>query len=136
MKRNSLIHIHMVYTYYWIIFFKNDKLKYTAHLKESNLILSRYFKLFFSHLISFQTLMHKGTSRDQNNLRHQHNLYCISHASIFCYVMYHILSEICIGGHSVANYFLCCTQKVISAVAGESLIPCSIIKTAAGTQNL
>ena len=36
--------------------------------------------------------------------------------------MYYIVSEICIGGRFLDNYFYCYFQQIMSAIANESLI--------------
>ena len=46
------------------------------------------------------------------------------------------MSEICIDGHFLEDCFYCPSQKIISAVANESLIPYNLIKRAPETQNL
>ena len=48
----------------------------------------------------------------------------------FCYVMYYIVSEICIGGHFLEECFYCYSQRIKSAVANKSLIPYNLIKRA------
>ena len=90
------------------------------HLKDYILILFRYFSFFdligFFLLIFFQTLMHKETSRLQS----------ISHIvsfGSFCYVMYYIVSETCIGGHFLEDCFYCYSQQIKSVVANKFLIP-------------
>ena len=50
--------------------------------------------------------------------------------------MYHIVSEICIGGRFLEVCFDLCFQQIISAVANESFIPYNLIRTAPETQNL
>ena len=42
--------------------------------------------------------------------------------------MYYIVSEICIGGHFLEDWFYCYSQQIESAVAAESLVPCNITK--------
>ena len=48
----------------------------------------------------------------------------------FCFVMYCIVLEICIGGHFLEDCFNCYLQQIKSVVANESLIPYNLIKRA------
>ena len=48
----------------------------------------------------------------------------------FCFVMYYIVLEICIGGHFLEDCFNCYLQQIKSVVANESLIPYNLIKRA------
>ena len=98
------------------------------HLKDWLLIVFRYFTFFdlivFFLVISFQTLMYRETSRLLSIL---HIVYFES----FCYVMYYIVSEICIGiWHFLQDCFYCYFQQINSAVANESLIPYNLFKKA------
>ena len=54
----------------------------------------------------------------------------------FCYVMYYIVPEICIGGRFLDDCSYCYSQQIVSAVAHKSLIPHNLIKKPAETQNL
>ena len=46
----------------------------------------------------------------------------------FCFVMYYIVLEICIGGHFLEDCFYCSSQKVISAITNESLVLYNVIE--------
>ena len=50
--------------------------------------------------------------------------------------MYHIVSEIFIGGRFLEDCFYCYSQQIISAAANESLIPHNLTKRAPETKNL
>ena len=52
---------------------------------------------------------------------------------VFCNVMYYIISNICIGGCFAGGCFYFYSQKNISSVANESLVPYNLIKRAPGT---
>ena len=105
------------------------------HNNISKTIFDFFFSLFqFFYLIvlffviPFQTFMHKK--------HHVCNLYRISYILSFCYIMYDIVSEICIGGRFLEDYFYCYSQELISAIAIESLIPYNFIKRVPEKQNL
>ena len=49
---------------------------------------------------------------------------------IFCYVMYYIVPEKCIGERFLEDCFYCYSQEIISAVANQSLIPYNLIRRA------
>ena len=95
------------------------------HLKDWLLIVFCYFTFFdlivFFLVFSFQTLMYKETSRLLSIL---HIVYFES----FCYVMYYIAFEICIGEHFLEDCFYCYSQQMKSSVAHEPLIPYNLIK--------
>ena len=98
------------------------------HLKDWLLIVFCYFTFFdlivFFLVFSFQTLMYKETSRLLSIL---HIVYFES----FCYVMYYIVLEICIGiWHFLEDCFYFYFQQINSAVANESLIPYNLLKKA------
>ena len=113
-KLNSLTQL-MYFIYYSLLFFKNDNLKYKGHLKEDLSILSRYFTFFylivFFFIISFQTFIHKETSR----------LYSILQPHTLSF-LYNVLNSvrICCGRRVFEEYFYCYFQQFISAVANES----------------
>ena len=46
----------------------------------------------------------------------------------FCYMIYYIVSEICIGGHFLEECFYCYFRQIKSAGANESLVPYKHIK--------
>ena len=48
----------------------------------------------------------------------------------FCYIMYYLVLEICIGGHFFEDCFYCYFQQIKSAVANDSLIVYNFIKRA------
>ena len=95
------------------------------HLKDWLLIVFCYFTFFdlivFFLVFSFQTLMYKETSRLLSIL---HIVYFES----FCYVMYYIAFEICIGEHFLEDCLYCYSQQIKSSVAHEPLIPYNLIK--------
>ena len=92
------------------------------------LVILQFFLSSLSFLLSLQTLIHKETSRL--------NLYCISYTLSFSYVIYYIVSEICIGGRFLEDCFYCYSQQIISAVAKGSLISYNLIQKVPETQNL
>ena len=49
---------------------------------------------------------------------------------IFCYVMYYIVPEKCIGERFLEDCFYCYSQEIISTVANQSLIPYNLIRRA------
>ena len=112
---------------YWLLFFKNGNVKYTT---ASQRLTSNFFLLFhifyltvFFIVISFQTLMHKETSHLQSILH-------IVYFEGFCYVMYYIVSEICIGAHFLEGYFHCYFWQIKFVAFNESKISYKLIKSA------
>ena len=73
--------------------------------------------------------MQKETSR-----LYVSSLRCTSFTLSFCYVMYYIVSEICICGRFLEECFYCYSQQVISVVANKSLNSYNLIKRASETQ--
>ena len=110
-------------------------------LLDDLLILSRYFTFlhfsflhFTSHLFLFYYLFKLSCTKKH----YVYNPYYISHIShtlSFYNILHYIKSEICIGRRFSENCFHCYSQQIISAVANESLIPCSLIR-APETHNL
>ena len=114
-----------------VSFFKNDNLKYTPISQRRSF---NSFSLFYIFLSSLFLLSLFRFSRSKQH--YVHNLYCISYTSSFCYVMYHIVLEICIDERFLEDFFYCYSQQIIFAVAKESLIPYNLIKRALETQEL
>ena len=71
------------------------------YLHKDFLILSRYFTFFY--LIIFFLLSFFKLSCTKKH--HVCNLYRISYTLSLCYVMYYIVSEICIGGSFLEDCF-------------------------------
>ena len=65
------------------------------HLKEDLLILFHYFTFFISWFCFLLSLFELSCTKKKKNV---YNLYHISHTLSFCYVMYYIVSDVCIGG--------------------------------------
>ena len=82
-----------LYTYYWLLFFKNGSLKYT-YLEEGILILAIFLHLF-SHCFLFCYFFLKFSCMKNH---HVYDLYCMSYTLSFCYAMYHTVLEICFYG--------------------------------------
>ena len=101
------------------------------HLKEDILFFSRYL-VFFSLIVFFLLSLFKLSCTKKY---HVFNLNCILYTFSFRYVMYYIMSEICIIGLFSENCFYSYSQQNISAVANESLIPYNLTKTAPETQS-
>ena len=116
----------MVCIYYWLLFFKNENLKYTATTQRRSF---NSFSLFYFFLSSFSFLL-SLFKLSCIKKHHVHNLYRILHTSRFCYVMYYIISEKWIRGHFLEDCFYCYSQQIISVVAKESLIPNNFIQRA------
>ena len=127
-KLNSLMKL-MIYIDYWLLFFKNDNFKYTTTSQKISFNSFSFFYIFLFHRFLFYYL-------SCAEKHHVYNLYRISYALSFCYVMYYIVSEICIVGHFLEDCFYCYSQQNISAVANESLVPYNFIQRAPETQNL
>ena len=102
------------------------------YLKENLWILSRYFTFSLS-LLSFLLSLIKLSCTNEHLLS---KLYRISYILSFCYVMYYIVSEICIGGRFLEDRFYCYAHQIISPVANESLIPYNLFQKAPEAQNL
>ena len=102
------------------------------HPKEELLTLFVILHFFISSF-SFSLSLLKLSCTKKN---HVYNLHRMSYTLSFCYVMYNIVSEICIGGRFLEDSFCCYTQQFISAVANEFLIPYNLISRALQTQNL
>ena len=114
---------HGLCIYCWLLFFKNDNLKYTV---TSQRIFFNSFSLFyifssFSFLLSLFKL-------SCTKKHHVYHLYCITCTLLFCYVMYYIVSEICMGGFFLEDSFYCYSQQVTSAIAHKSLISYNLWK--------
>ena len=101
-------------------------------LKENLFILSRYFTFFISSFAFLLSLFKLSCAKKH----HVYNLYCISYTWSFCYVMFYIVAEICIGVRLLEDCFYCYSQQIISTVANESIISYNLIKKAPKTQNL
>ena len=108
-KLKSLMQL-MVYTYYWMLFFKNDNLKYSATSKRKPFnsfplfCVILFFVVFFYYLFTNSHAQRKIASM----------IYIAYH---ILRVMLHILPEICIGECFLEDYFYWHCQQVISAVA-------------------
>ena len=102
----------MVCLYYWLWFFKNDNLKYTAYLKENLLILSPYYTFSF-YFIFFLLSLWKISGTEKY---HVYNLYFISYALSFINLIYYIAPEIFIGECFLEDCFYCYCQQIISAL--------------------
>ena len=93
------------------------------YIKTSRRRSSNYFFLFYILFISlfpFSLTLFKLSCAKKH---HVYNLYRISYTLSFCYVMYYIVSETCIGGRYLEDCFYCCSQSIISVVANEYLKP-------------
>ena len=102
----------MVCLYYWLWFFKNDNLKYTAlsQGKSCNSFSLFYiFFLFYLFLLSLWKI--SGTEK-----YHVYNLYFISYALSFINLIYDIAPEIFIGECFLEDCFYCYCQQIISAL--------------------
>ena len=95
------------------------------HPKDWLLILSRYFTFFLSHRFLSYYLF--SNSHAQRNIT---SVIYIAYFGNFCYVMYYIVPEICIGEHFLEGYFYCYSQQIKSALGNESLILHNLIKRA------
>ena len=93
------------------IFFKNNNLKCTAISKRRYFDRFSLFYIFFSLLPFLLSLFRLSCKKK----RHVYNLYCILCTLNFCYVMYYIVLEICIGGRFLEDCFYCYFQQIISA---------------------
>ena len=107
--------------FYWLLFFKNDNLKYTAapQIRSFN-----FFSLFYILLSLFKLSCTKKY--------HVYNQYRISYTLSFCYVIHYIVSEVCIG----RRFFKVCFPTNYIAVTNESLIPYNLMKGAPETQSI
>ena len=110
----------MIHRHYGLLFFKNDNFKYrtTSQGRSFNSVsLFHIFYLVFFQLSLFKLLCTKNiTSIINITLRS------------FYYVMYYIVSEICIAERFLWDSFYCYSQQFISAVANEFLIPNNLKK--------
>ena len=120
----------MVYIQYWLLFFENDNFKYTTTSPTSTFNSFSLFCIFISHHFLSYYLF------SNSHAHHVYNLYHISHALRFCYVMYYILSKLCIGEPFLEDCFYWYSQQIIYDVANESLIPYNLIKRTPETQKL
>ena len=85
-----------------------------GHLKEDLLILSRCFTFFIPSFSFLLTLFR----------HHVYNIQCILYNYSFCYVMYYLMSEMCV--EVLRGLFLLLFPT--SAIANESLIPYNLKK--------
>ena len=130
-KLNSLMQVK-IYTFCWLLFFKNDNLKYTATSQRRSIHSFLLFYIFF--LVVFFLLFLLKLSCTKKH--HVYNMFRIWYTLGFCYVMYYIVSEIYLDGRFLEDCFYCYSRQVISAVANGSLIPYNLIKRAQETQSL
>ena len=125
-KLRSLMQL-MIYIYYWLLFFKKDNFKFTTVSQRltfhSFSLFHVFYLIVFFLIISFHTLMHKETSFVQSV---SHIIYFES----FCYTMYYIVLQICIGGHFLEECFYCFSQRSKFSAANEDLIPYNLMKRA------
>ena len=87
--------------------------KTQQYLKGDRLYLSHYFT--FSYLLSFPMLSYTKE-------HYVHNLYFISYALNFCWVMYYRLSRMYIGGRYLEDWFYFYSQQIIFTEGNESFI--------------
>ena len=106
----------MVYIYYWLLFKKNGNLKHTTISERRS---SNSFLLFYnSYLPLFSFLL----SLFELSFLKKHHVYTLHHiwnTLILYYVIYYIVSEICICGHLLEDCFSCYSQKNIYALANS-----------------
>ena len=117
-----------IYIHYWLLFFRNDNsksLNTKQHLKEE----SFSFSLLFS-LIVLSFLFKLSCTKKH----HVYNTHCILYTLSFCYVMYYIVPEICIGWCFLEDSFYRFSQ-FLSVVASESIIPYNTVKPNNGNSN-
>ena len=113
--------------------FKNDNLKYIAMSQRRFINYFLLFYIFFPSLFSFKLSLFKPSCTKRH---HVYNLYRISYILSFYYLMYCILTEICIGWRFLQDCFCRYPPKIICAVTNESLIAHKLIKRAPEKQNL
>ena len=70
----------------------------------------------------------KGSQRLTFNSFSLFQIFFIVYFESFCYAMYSIVPEICIGGHFLEDCFYCYSQQIKPAAANESLINYNLIK--------
>ena len=87
------------------------------HLKDYLLIISQYFKFFTWFFFFFLWPLFKLSCTRKH---HAYNLYRILHTLSFCFLIYYIVSEICIGGSFLEYWFYCHSKQIISDVANVS----------------
>ena len=120
----------MIYTHYWLLFFKSDNFKYTTASRGLTFNSFSLFYIFLSHrFLSYYLL---SNSHAQRNIT---SIIYMAYGTLwefesFYYVMYYIVSEICIDGHFLEDCFYCCSQQIKSDVANESPIPYNLRKRA------
>ena len=132
-KLNSLMQ-PMVHIYSWVLVFKSFSLKCTATSQRRSFNSFSLFYIFFSHRLFFLLFLFKVSYTKKHNVL---NLYHISYTLSFCYVIYYIVSKICIGGRFLDDCFYCYSRWITPAIANESLTPYkNLIKRAPETQNL
>ena len=117
-KLNSLMHL-MTYIYYWLLFFKNNNLKYAAisqRISFNSLSLFHIFFLFHCFLFCYFF----ANSHAQRSITSR--IVFVNRILLnYCYVMYCIVSEIYIVGHFLEDCFNCYSQQIISAVVVSEL---------------
>ena len=128
---NSLM--QLVIYMQWLLFFKNNNFKYTTTSRRRYFNSFSLLYIFFISSFSFLLSIFKLLCTKKHNV---YNLYCISTTLSFCYLIYYMVLEICIGGRFLEDCFYYYSQKIISAVANESLIPYNVIERTPETQNL
>ena len=113
----------MIYIHYWLLFFKNGNFKYTTVSQRLTFISFSLFHIFLSN--SFLSYYRFSNSHAKRNIT---SVIYIAYFENFCYVMYYIMPEICIGAYFLEGYFYCYSQQIKSALGNESLILHSLIK--------
>ena len=108
-----------------MLFFKNDNFKYTTVSQRLTFISFSLLHIFLSN--SFLSYYLFSNSHAQRNIT---SVIYIAYFGNFCYVMYYIVPEICIGEHFLEGYFYCYSQQIKSALGNESLILHNLIKRA------
>ena len=114
----------MIYIHYWLLFSKNPNFQFATIYQKRSFNSFSLFHIFLPHLFLFYYLF--SNPHAQKTIR---SIIYIAYRTLW-------MSEICIGGRFLEDYFSCYSQQLLSVVANESLIPYYFIKRSAETQNL
>ena len=88
------------------------------------MIFFSLFHIFLSHcFLSYCLFSNSHAQRNTTSVIISHNVYFVS----FCYKIYYIVSEICIGGNFLEECFYCYSQQIKSEVANKFLTPYNLI---------
>ena len=121
----------IIYICYWLLFSKNNNFKYT---RASQRLTFNSFWLFY--IVLSHRFLSYGLFSNSHAQRNIVFIIYITYRILWEFALvYYLVSEICIGGHSLEECFCCYFQQIKSAVDNESLILYNLIKNLAHILN-